>query len=247
MIDTAVILAAGLGSRLKNVTEDRPKGFIEIGGTSIIEASVEKLFDTGIKKIIIGTGYHAEKYDELSETCPDITCIKNSLYPTTGSMYTLYTMKNNISKDFLLLESDLIYDKSGLVQLMNLPWPDAILASGTTNSDDEVFVETNEEKFLVNMSKDRKKLTGIYAELVGISKISKPTFGKMCKFAERVFYQDQFLDYEYALAGIARDVNIFVLKIDNYLWAEIDNPAQLARAKKVIYPQILKSELHEEH
>lgn len=247
MITTAVILAAGFGSRLKEYTSNRPKGFIEVGGITIIEASIKKLLDSGIQEIIIGTGYHSEQYDKLSETYPNIKCVKNSDYSNTGSMYTLYNLKSNISKDFLLLESDLIYDKSGLKELINLQCPDAILTSGTTHSNDEVFVETNEEKFLVNLSKDPDKLTKVYSELVGISKISKPTFEKMCKFAEQSFYQNRFLDYEYALVGIAHAVNLFVLKIDDYTWTEIDDASQLMRAKKVIYPKILKRELHEGH
>ena len=67
MIRQAVILAGGLGSRLKGRTEAMPKGFIEIDGHKIVEWSVQKLIAAGIEEIIIGTGHCAEWYEELAE------------------------------------------------------------------------------------------------------------------------------------------------------------------------------------
>jgi 2-aminoethylphosphonate-pyruvate transaminase len=60
MIRQAVIMAGGLGSRLKNLTEAMPKGFLEIDGVPIVETSVKKLFAAGIEEIIIGTGHCSE-------------------------------------------------------------------------------------------------------------------------------------------------------------------------------------------
>ena len=67
MIAQAVIMAGGLGSRLGSRTKDMPKGFLEIGGTAIVEQSVRKLIAAGIEEIIIGTGYHKEFYEDLAK------------------------------------------------------------------------------------------------------------------------------------------------------------------------------------
>ena len=56
----AVILAAGMGSRLKGTIEEKPKGFLQFGNKSIIEESITKLIGIGITKIVIVTGYHSE-------------------------------------------------------------------------------------------------------------------------------------------------------------------------------------------
>jgi 2-aminoethylphosphonate-pyruvate transaminase len=247
MIDTAIILAAGRGSRLKEITRDQPKGFIVFDQKPIIEESIIKLFGSGIKHIIIGTGYYSEKYDELAGKYSSISCVKNELYAESGSMYTLYNLRDHIRQDFLLLESDLIYDKAGLDLLINSPWPDILLTSGKTNASDEAFVEINDRKCLVNVSKDPAKLGNIYSELIGISKISYPTFVKLCAFADKSFHKDLMLDYEYALVGIARDTDIHVAKIEDFIWSEIDDEAQLTRARNVIYPKILKRESHEKN
>jgi 2-aminoethylphosphonate-pyruvate transaminase len=247
MIDTAIILAAGRGSRLKELTRDKPKGFIRIAQMPIIEESIVKLFESGIEHIIIGTGYCSEKYEELAEKYPRVSCVKNEKYAQSGSMYTLYNMRDSIRKGFLLLESDLIYDKAGLKLLIQSPWEDALLTSGRTNASDEAYVEINARNCLVNVSKDPTKLHNIYSELIGISKISYPTFEKLCTFAGDMFQTGLMLDYEYALVGIAPDTDIRVLKIEDFVWTEIDDEAQLTRARNIIYPKILERERHEKN
>lgn len=241
MIQIAVILAAGLGSRLPEVTKDRPKGFLTIGDMPIIEESILKLIDCGIENILIGTGYKAEYYDELSSRYPQVTCIYNELYATTGSMYTLYMMKDVIIGEFLLLESDLIYDKEGLRELLQSQLPDVILTSGITHSDDEVYVEVTIDDCLANMSKDKRQLRSVHSELVGISKISYITYQKMCEYARQFFQNNLSLEYEQALVSLAQNVNISVLKIEGYVWTEIDNSFHLSRAKD-IYKQIQRRE-----
>lgn len=65
-------MAAGLGTRFGQHTELMPKGFIEVGGTSMIIRSIETLLACGIERIIIGTGYKSEAYDSLQERYPQI-------------------------------------------------------------------------------------------------------------------------------------------------------------------------------
>lgn len=239
MVKTAVILAAGLGSRLKDKTTYMPKGFINVGGKSLIEQSVSKLINAGIEKIIIGTGHASDYYEKFAHNYPRIiSCVKNDQYQETGSMFTLYNLKSSIRNDFLLLESDLLYDKLGLEVLLSLKEPDVVLASGKTNSNDEVFIEAETNGNLISMSKNSSDLKSIFGELVGITKISHPTFQKMCRFAEKEFINRPKIDYEYVLVGIAGETGILVKKIEDYIWCEIDDEAHLRRAEKDIYPKI---------
>ena len=105
MIQTAVILAAGLGSRLKEKTKLQPKGFLELENNSLIKRSIDNLLSCGIENIYIGTGYLSEVYEKFALDYSGITCIKSDQYKTTSSMYTLYNMKHKLKEDFLLLES----------------------------------------------------------------------------------------------------------------------------------------------
>ena len=74
-IKTAVIMAAGLGTRFGRQTEKIPKGFIEVGGKPMVVRSVETLLECGMDRILIGTGYKKEAYEALMERYSQIECV----------------------------------------------------------------------------------------------------------------------------------------------------------------------------
>jgi 2-aminoethylphosphonate-pyruvate transaminase len=237
-VTTAVILAAGLGSRLKDRTHQMPKGFIEVGGKSLIERSVSALLKYGVQNIIIGTGYLHEHFDILKKSYP-VTTFRNTNYSTTGSMYTLYVLRQLINVPFLLLESDLLYEDAALQYLLEDPATDIILGSGPTNSGDEVFVQATANNVLHQMSKDRTVLQHISGELVGISKLSLDALDKMVGFSETQFRDGNLmLNYEDALVGITGSHHIHFKLIEDLVWCEIDDDNHLSRALNLIYPKI---------
>jgi 2-aminoethylphosphonate-pyruvate transaminase len=239
-VTTAVILAAGLGSRLKDRTRYAPKGFIEVDGKSLIERSIESLLDSNISNIIIGTGYLHEQFDSLRKKYP-VTTLRNADYSTTGSMYTLYALTELIQRPFLLLESDLLYDAVAFEHLLNDMRPDIILASGATGSGDEVFIQASSDDKLQHMSKDPLRLEHISGELVGITKLSINTLVKMCAFARAEFNNgNRMLNYEDALVGVATTHPIYVKVINDLVWCEIDDDNHLRRAVELIYPKLKK-------
>ncbi len=96
----AVILAASMGSRLRGIVDDRPKGFLQLDNKPIIEESITRLIRIGITKIVIVTGYKSEFYDKLKEKYPFVVTIKNEQFENTGSMYSLFIAKELIKNDF---------------------------------------------------------------------------------------------------------------------------------------------------
>lgn len=237
-IRKAVILAAGIGERLMNVMSDKPKGFIQFGKKSIIEESIDKLLYFGIEEIVIVTGYLSHFYDELTDIYPFIETVINQKYSDSGSMYSLYCAGDHIKEDFLLLESDLIYEKKALKELLDVSSPDAILVSGYTNAGDEVFVETRYNN-LVNMSKKKLQLSNMLGELVGISKVSFGLYREMITLCQEEFQSNLMLDYEtdgFVRAAKRRD--IYCHKVEGLIWCEIDDQRHYDNAKENIYPQI---------
>lgn len=248
MTKTAVILAGGLGSRFGQRTECMPKGFIEVGGVPIVEQSIKKLIAAGVSKIIIGTGHCNEYYDKLSQKYPIITTIKNDNYANTSSMGTLAVCAPLIEGSFFLLESDLIYDGAGLFVLQNDVHNDVILASGTTNSGDEVYLGVNGGGVLQKVSKDKSIVGNSAGELTGISKISTECLVRMLDIYKKGVASGSpdlgiKADYEAVLAAVSvGGLPVFVRVISSYSWCEVDNEAMLSRAVAAVYPIISEKE-----
>ena len=242
MIKEAVIVAGGLGSRFGNRTAVMPKGFIEIDGVAMVERSVQKLLAAGIEKIIIGTGHCNEWYDKLAEKYPAIQTVKNNNYQNTSSMGTLEVCAPYVTGDFLLLESDLVYDAAGLRVLINDERSNVVLASGPTHSQDEVYLETDDAGILSGVSKDASKITKLAGELVGITKLTPAALKAMCDYYAANRTELAKLDYENCMNAVAHETGIYVRTIQYYTWTEIDNEQMLARALEQIWPHIQENE-----
>jgi 2-aminoethylphosphonate-pyruvate transaminase len=235
MIKTAVIMAAGMGTRFGSMTEERPKGFIEAGGKAMVVRSIETLISCGIERIIIGTGYLRECYEALAKQYPQIECCFSERFAETNSMYTLYNCREMVgSDDFLLLESDLVFERRAITSLINCPHPDVMLITPVTKFQDQYYVESNEEGTLTNCSTDKSQVNA-KGELVGIHKLSNSFYKKMC--ADYALNVDQMpkLGYEYQLLFMSQHKSpVYVLCEEGLKWYEIDDIDDLNFAEENI-------------
>lgn len=241
MITTAVILAAGRGTRLAELGTKIPKGFICLGTQPIIAESIGRLRHAGITHIVIVTGHLDEHYRTLAESLGSgIELVHNARFAESGSMYSLFAARQSIvGQDFLLLESDLIYEQRSLSVLFDHASENQLLCSGATGSGDEVYVESVGNR-LVNLSKCRDALgPQIIGELVGITRISAPLYHDMLASAEVHFRHSLRMEYEQALAAVSGGQAIECRLISDLLWAEIDDVNHLERARNHIYPRIV--------
>lgn len=262
MIDTAVIMAAGKGTRFGSLTADMPKGFIRFKGKPMIERSIENLISVGIKRIIIGTGYHKEWYENLKMKYPQIETVLSPLYAESNSMETLYQCRQAVGEnDFLLLESDLVYEKKALLELLNDSHPDIMLASDVTKFQDQYYLAVDEENYLEGCSIDKNYLMNEFGleqplgELVGIHKISNRFYQEMVEHYD--FYRHDFIKrgYEFEIEDIATarpiaasfvqegepcplvtgyypsQIPLYVLKPERLKWYEIDDEDDLKYAE----------------
>jgi len=237
-IRSAVILAAGMGTRLNAIIGDKPKGLLTIDGKEIIKMSLERLLNHGINNIILVAGFQKEQYrDLLAQEFPMVQFVHNDDYAVTGSMHSLFLARAEISDNFLLLESDLIYENRSLFELQSLEKPDVILLSGKTNSGDEVYVYGESGRIKL-ISKEKVNQFSRQGELVGISKISTELLTVMCDYYQNEIPVPSDFHYEDCLSNVAANYEIGYHKVEDLIWTEIDDAYHYQRALDLIVPRL---------
>lgn len=244
VVRTAIILAAGMGIRLGARGELMPKGCLRLGEKSIVEESLLRLLAVGIERIVIVTGHLAEQYERLQDRYREtVHLVHNPRFAESGTMYSLYCARHCVDEAFLLLESDLVYERRALTVCLASPGDNVVLLGGFSNTSDECFVETRQGR-LVGISKSRQGLGAeVQGEMVGICRISRSLFRKMLDTAEQRFHTTRHSDYEMdGLVSAARDVPISCALVEDLVWCEIDDESHLVRARDEIYPVVQEND-----
>lgn len=113
-------LAAGRGTRLRPLTDDRPKPMVELGGISLLERNIETLRSVGITDQVVVTGYEAERIEELGyET------VHNAEYATTEMVYSLFCAADQFpdDEDMVISYGDIVYEKEVVESLRSCDAP----------------------------------------------------------------------------------------------------------------------------
>ncbi len=122
----AVILAAGMGTRLRPLTNSRPKCLVEVHGKPIVQHQLESLANVGVAECILVTGYLSDQLREHfgREFCGvEISYVENERYAETNNLYSLWLAIKELDDDITLLEGDLIFEDALLEQLFAIPEP----------------------------------------------------------------------------------------------------------------------------
>ncbi len=233
----AVILAAGRGVRLGALGCEIPKGFISIGGRTLIERSIASLEAAGIERIRIVTGHLAGQYRDLAARRGNVELAHNPDYATTGSLSSLLSA-GSIDEPYLLVESDLLYERRAPRLLAEAADADVLLASGATHSGDEVYVAVRGGR-LLDLGKRLDALAAPpIGELVGLTRVSPAFHREIVARGEELLSSGHSVDYETAVVAAARTIPMSVLVAGDLIWTEIDDDRHFARAVGVIAPRL---------
>ena len=125
MIDTAVILAAGNGTRLRGVTGDMPKPLVPLAGVPILVRIMRAAQEAGVKRFVVVTGYQAERLRESIDGHPavsaEIEWVHNPDYRTRPNGVSALTAKHSVDGPFALLMADHIFEVGMLRRLLRTP------------------------------------------------------------------------------------------------------------------------------
>ena len=121
----AIILAAGMGKRLKELTQDRTKCMVQVNGVALIDRMLHQIESRHLSRIVIVVGYEGEKLMKYIDTLgirTPIVYVQNPIYDKTNNIYSLALAKDYLCQDdTLLFESDLIFEDAVIDQLLDDP------------------------------------------------------------------------------------------------------------------------------
>jgi choline kinase len=244
-ITTALLLAAGTGSRLRPLTQNAPKCLTMVNDISILERLMSSLNQHGFKRLVVITGHledHIRRFLGNQVGNVKIEYVFSPLFKTTNNIYSLWMARKIIRESFLLIESDLVFDPALLTDML---YPDRIAVArmkpwlnGSTvtikNSGKVNAFHIDE----INASDEvRYKTVNIYSlSLESWQRVIKKldqyvSEGKVNTYYETVFRQ----------MVAEKNLSFKAVFFDSKPWYEIDTMADLTAAEKIFPSKIRKS------
>jgi choline kinase len=236
-ISTALLLAAGMGSRLFPLTKSSPKCLTLVNEKSILERLVNNLKKQGFKRLVIVTGYKNECImDFLGSNSGDLSIeyIHSPLYRTTNNIYSLWMARNIINEPFVLFESDLVLNTSLLDEMV---FPDKMAVAKIQPWLDGTTVSLNKQN---QVTKFHKGTTDTYTDIryktVNIYSFSLSSWRAVVKKLNQYIAMGNVNCYYETVFSEMIDnktLSFESVSFDHKPWYEIDNIHDLAEAEKL--------------
>ena len=235
----AVILAAGMGRRLGELTKGNTKCMVEVNGVTLIDRLLGQLSGLDLNRVVIVVGYEGEKLinyigDRFSDKF-EIVFVNNPIYDRTNNIYSLALAREQlVEDDTILLESDLIFDDRMFSLILNNPYPNLALVAKYQSWMDGTMVRIDEDCNIVNfIPKSAFKYSDVdqYYKTVNIYKFSKefmvnkylPFLDAYCSALGNNEYYEQVL----RVICMLDNAELKALPITTEKWYEIDDVQDL--------------------
>ena len=243
----AIILAAGMGKRLREYTQDNTKCMLVVNGVRLIDRTLEALYSVGVTKVVIVVGYKGQNVKDYvgnSYKSIPVEYVDNPIYDKTNNIYSLYLAKNFlIEDDSLLLESDTIFDSSVVQRLVKDSYPNLALVDKYESWMDGTVVTIDDEKRILRIiDKEHFRYDEIhdYYKTVNIYKFSREFSTKyyvpfLAAYSSALGNNEY---YEQVLRVILhlRNAPMKALPLNGELWYEIDDIQDLDIASGLFAP-----------
>ena len=235
----AVILSAGQGRRLLPLTANKPKCLLNIEGQPIIEWQIDELAKSGIDRISVVVGYHADRVEQLlhKRYGPDrVEVIYNPTYSWADNLFSCWVAREEMGEDFVLLNGDTLFESAVLRRLMNAPvQPVTVVTNKKLYYDaDDMKVSLRGDR-LVNIG---KKLAAdkVDAESIGMILFREKGPLMFRRAVEKALQDPSAIKKWYlsVIARMAQSIPVWTISANGLQWCEVDFPADIKQAQKVV-------------
>ena len=244
----AIILAAGVGSRIRPLTDNCPKSLLKVGGNTILEMMISHIQDCGINEVVFVLGYLQEQIkDYVKKNFPDLNAhfVINGRYAETNTGFSLMLTKDFIKESsFVKFDADVVFDKEILKNLIECKYANCLCIDKNIDLDAEeikVIIDGQNKVLKASKTVDPKDAIG---ESIGIEKID----GKTAKllFSElKIMMEDEQNHQEYYEGAyerlIEKNVPFYALDISGLKWTEIDTKEDFITAERIFSQKLTTS------
>ena len=243
-VRTALLLAAGTGSRLAPLTDSTPKCLVTVNEISILERLISSLQDHNFNRLVVVIGHQGESIREYLGTHKggmDITYITSPLYKTTNNIYSLWLAREVIDEPFLLIESDLVFDTEMLKEML---YPDRIAVAKIEDWMNGTTVTVNEHMEIDAFHSANDVSDEDHFKTVNIYSLSSRTWRLIRQRLDQYISDNMVNDYyETVFADMVKEgcLSFTPVFFDTSSWYEIDTLTDLRAAELICdiqrYPQ----------
>lgn len=230
----AIILAAGMGKRLKELTQDRTKCMVQVNGVALIDRMLHQIESRHLSRIVIVVGYEGEKLMKYIDTLgirTPIVYVQNPIYDKTNNIYSLALAKDYLCQDdTLLFESDLIFEDAVIDQLLDDPWETLALVDKYESWMDGTCVKLGPDDSIASFvpSKNfRFEEAHEYYKTVNIYKFgrhfSRTHYVPFLEAYSKALGNNEYYEQVLRVIAMLDDPEIRAKRLSGQLWYEIDD------------------------
>jgi len=237
----AVILAAGIASRLRPLTDTTPKCLLDLGGATLLERTLQNLRVNGINDVVMVTGYLEEQIHTFVQThAPDmqIRFLTNPLHASTNNIYSLWLTRTAVERhSMLLLDSDILFDPDIIRMCLDSGHANCLaLKSGTRLGAEEIKVRTDAHGVVREISKEIDPAVAA-GESIGIELFGHDDAARLFAILhQKITVRKQVQQFYEAAFQEAIDTGTILHAVDvgSRQCMEIDTRDDLQRARELV-------------